>query len=172
MNIKKSGISDFAFTFKLYHYTFRTRKPEYTPQIFEIFHTYSTSIWIAIILLLLVMLEIYYTTLKWKYSFDKILLHTFAIFLKQGSILRPFLVAENLLVYFLFVGAMFLGLFYETTVLFFLTIPSVIRMNDVTQLAKAVANGAYHCATFHETLIHRLLLRSKREDLRIIGRDL
>lgn len=68
INIQKSETSDFAFPFKLYHYTFMTRKC--TPQIFDIFHNFSRSIWIAIILL--VMLAIYYVTLKCKYSIDKI----------------------------------------------------------------------------------------------------
>lgn len=125
----------FAYPFKLYYYTFMTRKSEYMPQVIDIFHTFSTSVWIAIFLFFIIMLLIYYATLKRKYSFNKILIHLFAVFLKQDSIVRPFSIAENLLVYSLVAGAMFLGLFYESTVLSFLTIPPINQINDVSQLA-------------------------------------
>lgn len=76
---------NFAYPFKLYHYTFMTQKTEYKPPVFGIFQTLSSYVWIAIIILVsIALLLIYYAILKWKYSLDKILFHVFAVLLGQS----------------------------------------------------------------------------------------
>lgn len=94
------------------------------------------------------------------------------MFFKQDPVLRISSTAEIFFFYSLAVGAMFIGLYCESSVVSFLTIPPITKIKYVSQLAVAEANGEYHCITYQEKDINELLLGSKREDLRIIGRHL
>lgn len=110
---------DFCYPLKLYYCTFDTPKP----QIFGIFQTLSLSVWITIALGFLAIVLIYFFMLKWKYPFNKILFHVFAVLLRQSAIIILSSFAEKTLIYSWVFGAMFLCLAYDSVFLSFLSLP-------------------------------------------------
>ena len=164
---------DFAYPLKLNAVTFVTGKPKYKAQMFGIFQTLSLSVWITIFSILIALFLIYYITLRWKYSSDKILLNVFAILLRQSSMFKPTSALENLLVYSWVVGAMYFCLAYDSVFLSFLTFPSIIKIKDASQLASAVEKGEYNCITVTGTQVTIDLLKASQQKYwRILGRDL
>ena len=110
---------DFSYPYQLISATFVIRKPEYKPQIFGILQIFSWQLWITILSTLITMCFVYYVGLKQKYILDKVSLHTVAVLLRQGSILKTSSMAENLLVYSWVVGTMFICLALDSVVLIF-----------------------------------------------------
>ena len=170
-HINEAEKTDFAYPFQLFPDKFMIRKPEYKPHVFGIFETFSLSIWIAIIISSVSLMLIYYITLRWKFSLDKILLHIIAVLLRQSLIFKPSTVAENLLVYSWVVGGKLLCLANDSVFLSFLAIPPVVKINTVAQLARAVENGDYRCVCRPGFDFERFL-ESNIENFRIIGIDL
>lgn len=122
--------------------------------------------------MLIAMSLVYYINLKSKYSFDKIVFHTFVVLIRQNSILKPLSVVENLLLISWVLGAMFLCLAYDFVFLSFLAFPPVIPIKDVPQLAKAVKEGHYHCRAVPESAVLAKLEKSENENLRIIAQGI
>ena len=114
----------------------------------------------------------YYASFKSKYSLDKVSLHTFAVLLRQSSILKPSTTTERLLIYSWVADAMFICLSYESVFLSFLTFPPIFPIKDVSQLAKSVINREYHCVTPSQSAYNDLLESAREENLRIIGKDI
>ena len=146
--------------------------PEYKPEILGILKTFSWQLWIAITLILILISLLYYTNFKNKYTLDKVLLHTFAVLLRQSSIIQPSTTAERLFICSWVVGAMLICFSYDSVFLSFLTFPSIFPIKDVSQLAKSVINGDYHCITPPQSAYNFLLITSKEENLRVIGKDI
>ena len=84
-----SKFVDFSYPFEMLSATFMTQMPEYKPQILGILQTFSWSLWISILLILIVKFLLYYISFKNKYSLDKVSLHTFAVLVRQSSIVKP-----------------------------------------------------------------------------------
>ena len=165
-------IADFSYPFQMTSATFAIRKPEYKPEVFGILKTFSWQLWIAIFSILITMSIVYYVGFKRKYPLDKVLIHTSAVLLRQSSILKPFAMAENLLVYSWVVGAMFICLAYDSVFLSFLAFPPTNPINDISQLSKAILNGEYHCVIHPQSAFTYLFKLPKQENLKIIGADI
>ena len=146
--------------------------PEYKPEILGILKTFSWQLWIAITLILILISLLYYTNFKNKYTLDKVLLHTFAVLLRQSSIIQPSTTAERLFICSWVVGAMLICFSYDSVFLSFLTFPSIFPIKDVSQLAKSVINGDYHCITAGQSAYSDLMITAKDENLRVIGKDI
>ena len=172
VDTEESADIDFVYPFQLVSATFVTLKQEYKPEIFSIYGNFSWQLWLTILTVLMGMFLVHCVCLKKNHSLSRVSLHVFAVLLRQGSTLRPLSKAKNLLVYSWVVGAMFLCLAYDSVVLSFLTFPPINQIKDVSQLAKAVINGDYHCITIPGSAFYDQLPTSKRESLRIIGKDL
>lgn len=99
MDERCTQIVSFFYPYKLYSFTFVTPKAEYKPQISGIYQTFSLSLWIAFISVLVTISLVYCVILKQKYSYDKIALHNLEILLRQSFMLRPSSISENLLMY-------------------------------------------------------------------------
>ena len=78
---------------------------------------------------------------------------------------------EKIMVYAWVFGAMFLCLAYEPVFFSFLIIPPVSQIKNVSQLAKAVKKGEYHCISDPAGGIYKRLQQSQEENLKIIGTD-
>ena len=172
MDKETTEIVDFSYPYEFPHTTFMTRKPEFKPKMFGILQTFSLSTWIAIMSILVILLCVYYIIFKKKNSIDKLLFQILAVFLRQSSVIKPCSMTEKLLVYAWVFGAMFLCLAYESTFFSFLTIPPITQIKDVSQLARAVESGQYHCISNPQLGISSQLLESERKSFRIIGTDL
>ena len=163
---------DFSYPFELISATFVTQMPEYKPKVLGILQTFSWPLWISILLTLIAMTLLFNLSFRNKYSLDKISLHTFAILLRQSFILIPSTTAERLLIYSWVVGAMLICLAYDSVFLSFLAFPPIFPIKHVSQLAKSVINGEYHCVTPAVSAYKYLLTTAKEENLRVIGRDI
>lgn len=172
MNELSTKVVDFVYPYELYSGTFMTKKPDYKPQMFGILQTFSLPLWIAIISIIIAMSLIYYAAWKHKYSFDKIMLHVFAVFFRQSSILRTLSLSEKLLIYSWVVGAMIICLAYDSVFLSFLAIPSVNTIKDVSQLTTAVEKEQYHCIAEPISGIYSELISSEQKNLKVIGSDI
>ena len=164
--------ADFSYPFELLSGTFITQMPEYKPEVLGILKTFSWPLWISVFLILIAMSLLYYTSFKSKYSLDKVSFHSFAVLLRQSSILKPSKTPERLLIYSWVVGAMFICLAYDSVFLSFLAFPPISPIKDTSQLAKSVINGDYHCVTPFTSGYNDLLLTAKEENLRVIGKDI
>ena len=160
------------FPFQMLSAAFVIRKPEYKPEIFGILKTLPWSLWMTILLFLIVMSLIYYRVFKKNYTLDKVSFYTFAVLLRQSSILKPVSMAENLIVYSWVVGAMFICLAYDSVFLTFLTFPPTIPIKDISQLSRAVLKGDYHCVVPALSPFNSMFRRTNQEDLKVIGRDI
>lgn len=163
---------DFCYPYKLYYFTFVTPKPTYKPQIFGIFQTLSLSVWITIALGFLAVVLIYFFLLKWKYPFNKILFHVFAVLLRQSAIIIPSSFTEKTLIYSWVFAAMFLCLAYDSVFLSFLSLPPLIKIKHVSDLARAVDNGEYHCMSPPTLAVGERFIMSEQTHLKAIGKDL
>ena len=163
---------DFSYPFELLSGTFITQMPEYKPEVLGILKTFSWPLWISVFLILIAMSLLYYTSFKSKYSLDKVSFHSFAVLLRQSSILKPSKTPERLLIYSWVVGAMFICLAYDSVFLSFLTFPPISPVKDVSKLAQNVINGKYHCVTPLLSSYKDQLVTAKEENLRIIGKDI
>ena len=168
-NIK---IADFAYPFQMLSATFVIRKPEYKPELLGILKTFSWHLWIAIFSFLMAISIVYYIGFKKKYPLNKVLLHTFAVLLRQSSILKPSSMAEILLIYSWVLGGMFICLAYDSVFLSFLSFPPINPVKDISQLSKAVLNGDYHCVVYPRSAFSYLFKTPKKENLKIIGADI
>lgn len=174
MDEKAAAAVNFAYPYRLSSQTFVIQKPEYKPQLFGILQTFSSSVWVTILLTFFAMLLVYYLILKNKYPFKKILLHVFAILLRQSSIITPSYFAEKVLIYSWVVGAMFVCLAYDSVFLSFLAFPPVSKIKSVSDLARAVEKGEYHCIAGGRNPLNFgiLLLNSKELDIQVTGADI
>ena len=102
----------------------------------------------------------------------KVLFHTFAVLLRQSSILKLSSMAENLLIYSWVVGAIIICLAYDSVFLSFLAFPPINPIKDVYQLSKAVLNEDYHYVIHPQSAFNYLFEIPKQEDLKIIGTDI
>ena len=168
----RANFVDFTYPFELLSGTFVTQMPEYKPEVQGIFRTFSLPLWISILLIFITLSLLYYISFKSNYSLDKISLHTFAVLLRQSSILKPSTMAERLLIYSWVVGSMLICLAYDSVFLSFLAFPPIFPIKDVSQLAESVINGDYHCITPSQSSYNYLLTISKEENLRVIGKDI
>lgn len=167
-----TDVADFSYPYRLYYYTFIIPKPEYKPQVFGIFKTLSSPVWIAVILAFILMLLVYYATLKYKYSFKTIFFHVLAVLVRQESIIRPSTLVGKLLIYSWVVGCMFLCLAYDSVFLSFLAIPPATKIEHFSDLARAIENDGYHCMSMLESGLFDIFNQSDRKDFRIIGNDI
>ena len=107
-----------------------------------------------------------------KFPLNKVLLHTFAVLLRQNSILKPSSIAEILLIYSWVVGAMFICLAFDSVFLSFLTFPPINPIKDVSQLSKAILNADYHCVIYPSSAFMSAFKMSTQKDLKVIERDI
>ena len=168
----KAKFVDFSYPFRLISATFVTQMPEYKPEVLGILRTFSWPLWIFILLILIAMSLIYYISFKNKYSFHKVSLHTFAVLLRQTSILKPSTTTERLLIYSWVVGAMLICFAYDSVFLSFLAFPPIFPIKDVSQLAKSILNGEYHCVTPTVSAYYDLLTTTKDKNLKVLGKDI
>lgn len=145
MNELNVGEVHFAYPLELLFTTFVTRKPEYDPKIFDILGSFSLKLWIVIAVAFVSIAIVHLAMLKREYSFPDIVLHVFAVSLRQPGSLGQKTSAESVLTYSWVVGAMVLCLAFESVVLSFLTLPPLSEVKDVESLAKLVENGEYVC---------------------------
>ena len=127
-NELRAKFVDFSYPFELLSGTFVTQMPEYKPEVLGILRTFSCSLWISILLTLIALSLLYYAGFKSKYSLDKVSLHTFAVLLRQSSIIKPSTTVELLLIYSWVVGAMFICLSYDSVFLSFLAFPRFFQL--------------------------------------------
>lgn len=167
---------DFAYPYRIFTHTFVTSHPQYTPQIFGIFQTLSPAVWMTIISVFITMALVYYIFFRSKYAFNKILLHVLAVLLRQSSILIPSALVENILIYSWVIGAMFLCLAYDSVFLSFLALPPVTKINHLSDLAKVVENGEYHCLAYNSARFGDILLeefnQTNQTHFKVIGSDI
>ena len=107
-----------------------------------------------------------------KYPLNKVLLHSFAILLRQSSILKPSSMAENFLVYLWVLATMFICLAYDSVFLSFLSFPPINPIKDLSQLSKAVQNKDYHCIVHPQSAFAYLFETPKLENLKVISTDI
>ena len=172
MHESNMEMGDFAYPYPLISAAFVIPEPEYKPQIFGILQTFSWQLWITILFILIAMSLVYYVGLKEKFKLDKVLLHTFSIFLRQNSILKSSSMTENLLIYSWVIGAMFICLAYDSVFLSFLAFPPNNPIKNIQQLSKAILNADYHCITHTSSAFMDAFNMSRQEDLKVIERDI
>ena len=165
-------IADFSYPFEMLSAAFVIQKPEYKPEVFGILKTFSWQLWIATFSILIAMSIVYYVCFKNKSPLDQVLFHTFAVLLRQSSILKPSSMAENLLVYSWVIGAMTICLAYDSVFLSFLAFPPINPIKDISQLSKAVLNGDYHCIIPPQSAFNYLFKMPSNDNLKIIGADI
>ena len=68
--------------------------------------------------------------------------------------------------------AIIVCLAYDSVFLSFLAFLSIFAIKYVSQLAKSVINGNYHCIIPVRSIYNDLLTTAKDEKLRIIGKDI
>ena len=163
---------DFSYPYQLISATFVIPNPEYKPQIFGILQTFSLPLWITILSTLIAVSLLYSVGLKNIHTLDKVLLHIFAVLMRQSSILKLSSMAQNLLVYSWVVGAMFICLAYDSVFLSFLAIPPNNPIKDIAQLSKAIENADYHCVTHTSSAFMDVFEMSNQTDLKVIESDI
>ena len=168
MDENTTKATDFSYPYRISDHTFVTPKPEYKPHIFGIIQTFSLPVWITLLLVLFTTTFVYCFFLKHKCNLNKIVLHMFAILMKQSVLLVHSSVAENLFLYSWVLGAMILCLSHDSVILSFMTFPPLTKIKHLSDLSSAVQEGFYHCIGF----IAQSLLDTEEEDLKVIAEDM
>ena len=163
---------DFSYPTTVLDYAFVTHKPKKRPHIFDIFHTFSLSVWITIAFLFLALLLVHHIFFKRKFNVVETLFHIFSVLVKQGSTIATSSFGEKILVYSWILGCMILCLAYISVSLSFLSFPPVTKIKHLSDLALAVQKGDYQCMTYHRDGLVPYFLSRNETSLNVIATDI
>lgn len=169
---ERMQVVKFSFPYSIDAFTFTAQKPDLAPKFLTIIYPYTLDMWLSILTFFITMSIVFYLVGKKRYAFQTVLLKTFGNFLNQDPPFQPRSLSDRFFLLSWSYGVMFLSYSYSAVLLSFLTLPlRETGIRTIPQLAAAVADGRYECATYSGNFIPGALQNSKEEYLKLIGRE-